>query len=223
MRLRAQVEFGAALQGAQGVRERTREQPRPQHEAMPEACVQSVHHRGQPHVVAVEVAPCSLGEGMLLGVDHRVVECRPAQSFEARWHAAAPQVVEPARVHREQLDVHASQERRLRGRECQSPERQVQYAQAAQRVRHACRRGEPVRADGARRHAEAAIHRGVATMVRRDAGRARRVAQCRADPGSAVLRCCSASTLSGITFVIAALTLFFQPATTWSSPFFIAS
>jgi hypothetical protein len=47
--------------------------------------------------------------------------------------------------------------------------------------------------------------------------------QCLAEPGSAVLRCCSASMLSGTTLVIAALSLFFQPATTWSSPFFIAS
>ena len=53
-----------------------------------------------------------------------------------------------------------------------------------------------------------------ARAVSRPSWTAFAVRQWRADPGSAVLRCCSASMLSGSTLVIAAETLFFQPATT---------
>ena len=42
-------------------------------------------------------------------------------------------------------------------------------------------------------------------------------------PGSAILRCCSASTPAGVTSAIAACSLFFQPVTTSPSPFIIAS
>ncbi len=43
------------------------------------------------------------------------------------------------------------------------------------------------------------------------------------DPGSAILRCCSASTPAGVTLAIADCSLFFQPLTTSPSPFCIAS
>src|SRR5207237_3821555 len=80
---------------------------------------------------------------------------------------------------------------------------------------------------GARGGGEGAWRKGVAAfmglvVVRRPQRLATKV-QRWADPGAAVLRCCSASTLSGTTLAIAALTLFFQPATTWYWPFFIAS
>ena len=42
-------------------------------------------------------------------------------------------------------------------------------------------------------------------------------------PGSAIRRCCSASTSTGVTFASTACSLFFQPATTALSPSSIAS
>ena len=42
-------------------------------------------------------------------------------------------------------------------------------------------------------------------------------------PGSAILRCCSASIAAGVTWAVATCGLFFQPETTWPSPAIIAS
>lgn len=44
-----------------------------------------------------------------------------------------------------------------------------------------------------------------------------------ADPGSAILRCCSAKVPAGVTCAAATCSLFFQPLTTCSSPAIIAS